>query len=59
MVTCYADSIFKAQCGILMKSLNLTTTSFESIAEYSFPIIFYFCLSIWTKNIPDQFSAKY
>ena len=29
MATGYVDSIFKAQCGILMTSLKLTTTSFR------------------------------
>ena len=29
MATGYVDSIFKAQCGVLMTSLKLTTTSFR------------------------------
>ena len=28
MTTNYVDSIFKVQCGVLMTSLKLTTTSF-------------------------------
>ena len=45
------DSILKAQRAILMTSLKLKTTSFRRI--------FYFCLSILTKNTQNLISAKY
>ena len=59
MATGYVNSIFKAQCGIPMTSLKLTSTSFEYIAEFSFPRIFYFLSINLDKNMPNQISAKY
>ena len=57
MVTGCADSIFRAQCTILMTSLKLITTHFKYIAGFSFLRTFYFCLFNWNQNM--SISAKY
>ena len=44
---------------INIKSTTRNYDVIKYIAEFSIRKIFYFCLSILTKDMPDQISAKY
>ena len=50
---------FKLYAEFLWRHWNWQLRHFEYIGDLSFPRVFYFCLSIWTKNMPNQISAKY
>ena len=54
------DSIFNAQPAVFMTPLKIENyVILNTLLNFHFRRIFYFCLSILTKNMPNLISAKY